>query len=97
MRNKRDPGAWGSSLTKSGVEFVELDGRTETTHHRLPGVANDGRKDVGVEEITDEDQLEPIRQDVGGQERIHKNHLVVVMWTNQRMDWGVWRRGMTSN
>ena len=65
MRNKRDPGAWGSSLTKSGVEFVKLDGRTETTHQCLPGIAEDRRKDVGVEEITDEDKLEPIREDVG--------------------------------
>lgn len=65
MRNKRDPGAWGSSLTKSGVEFVELDGRTEAARQCLPGIANDRRKEVGVEEVTDEEQLQPIRQDAG--------------------------------
>lgn len=65
MRNKRDTGAEESSLTKSGVEFVKLDGRTETMHQRLPGIVDDRRKDVGVEEITDEDKFEPIREDVG--------------------------------
>jgi len=61
QRGKRNPvRAWGTSLTKSGVEFIEFDRRVEAAHQHPPRIANDRRKDVGVEEIADKDKLQPI-------------------------------------
>jgi len=49
--------AWGMSLTKSGVEFIELNRCVETTHQSPPHVVGDRRQDVGVEEVADQDKF----------------------------------------
>ena len=50
------------SLAVSGIEFIKLDGCVEKAYQTIPGIADDRQKDLGVEEIADQDELHPIHE-----------------------------------
>ena len=57
MNQSRSPRFRENPLTESGVKFIEFDSCVEAPYQRGPCVTEDHRKDMGVEEIGDQDEF----------------------------------------
>jgi hypothetical protein len=53
-----------SSLTVSGVELIKLDSCVEKAYQAPPGIADERQKNLGVEEVADQDELQPVKERV---------------------------------
>lgn len=88
--------AGGNSLTEGGIEFIELNGCVEVAHKTFPDIAGDRHKNLGVEEVADQDKLQAIQESIRRQEWFHDNNrsksTAIAVWVDQEMGGGVWGR-----